>query len=777
MSTSESLPQPSDNLSDQTITIQPSGVAVYPASEEWPQTASASDASHGAGAQALLHALRRHWLLALSCGLACSAVAGALLYYFCKPQYKAVAQIYLSPSNGNILQRNGERRGDDDPIQFEIFRETQQQIVKSRFVLTAALRNPKLRNQPSIQREETQHNAINWLAEELKVDFLSKNAGVMQVSITLPDRFEAAQIVNSVVEAYSDEAANEDLKSRRIRLNELQKLYAEKESDLRQKRTDLTNTEEQLGAIDDKTAGLKTQLALQNYGEFQRELTKMKFEKQAAMRRRGQLEIEMQSLPEVSDSEVTMILQNNQEFVNLQARKNILESIMKNVANNAVQGSKKPPSLRRTGDELDGTNAQLSSLKALFADGIRSARRLENEREMRKLKSQVDILTEQYNAFNNEVDKAKKEAEQVGKSFVEVQMMRAEVENIERLLKGVSEEREQVKVELRSQARVRIPSDPPADVPEVEAGRVMRFTLIGFGSIVALCLPGIAIFLWDFRLQRINASSDVSKRLGITVMGGVPKIPARVMRRLGATTRKNQIWKLRFTESVDSVTGRLLRKAECDQTRVVLITSAVSGEGKTTLATQIAMSLARHHRRTVLVDFDLRRPTLDGALGLAPSPGVCDALRGQGDILTMVQATDTECLSVVVAGRWDRGVLSALSSGSVSGLLEQLRASFDFVIIDSSPLLPIVDTRLVSQHVDAVVLSVFRDVSQGPKIIAAREILEAFGVRSIEAVVTGGGSQHGYGKNHEYEASTLAEQDMAVVPENPVAPHDTRAPA
>ena len=83
--------------------------------------------------------------------------------------------------------------------------------------------------------------------------------------------------------------------------------------------------------------------------------------------------------------------------------------------------------------------------------------------------------------------------------------------------------------------------------------------------------------------------------------------------------------------------------------------------------------------------------------------------------------------------------------------------NFDFVIIDSSPLLPIVDTRLVCQHVDAVVLSVFRDVSQGPKVLAAQEMLDAFGVRSVEAVVIGG-EEHGNAKNLAYQAAMLDEQ-------------------
>jgi Mrp family chromosome partitioning ATPase len=131
--------------------------------------------------------------------------------------------------------------------------------------------------------------------------------------------------------------------------------------------------------------------------------------------------------------------------------------------------------------------------------------------------------------------------------------------------------------------------------------------------------------------------------------------------------------------------------------------------------------------------------------------------------MDMVQQTETECLSVATAGSWNRQVLVALSNGTVGTVLEQLRMNFDFVIIDSSPLLPIVDTRLVSQYVDTVVLSVFRDVSQGSKVLAAQEMLDAFGVRSVEAVLTGG-EEHGNAKNLAYQAARFDEEVMP--PEN-----------
>jgi capsular exopolysaccharide synthesis family protein len=280
-----------------------------------------------------------------------------------------------------------------------------------------------------------------------------------------------------------------------------------------------------------------------------------------------------------------------------------------------------------------------------------------------------------------------------------------------------------------------------------------------------MLVPAVGIVVWDLRKERINSVSDVSKRLKIPVIGTVPLIPVTAMRRLGDATRRSSIWKMRFTESVDGIAARLLRKAECDQTRVVLITSALSGEGKTTLATQLAMSLARSQRKVVLVDFDLRQPTLDRALGLPPGPGICEALRGQGDIMGMVRQSETECLSVVTAGSWNRQVLADLSSGAVATVLEQLRVNFDFVIIDSSPLLPIVDTRLVCQHVDAVVLAVFRDVSQGSKVQAAQEMLDAFGVRSVETVVIGG-EEHGNAKTLAYQAARFDEPVAAAANSN-----------
>ena len=188
-----------------------------------------------------------------------------------------------------------------------------------------------------------------------------------------------------------------------------------------------------------------------------------------------------------------------------------------------------------------------------------------------------------------------------------------------------------------------------------------------------------------------------------------------------------------------------------------MVSSATGGEGKTTLATQLALSLARTGRRVVLVDFDLRRPAFDEVFGVPLSPGISESLRHEADagIGELARATGTENLSVVTAGRWDRQALAALSNGHASMMFNHLREEFEFVVIDTSPILPVADARFVSQFVDSVVLSVFRDISEAPKIQAACDILAAFGVQSIEAVVTGQGNEL-YGRHTGYESTVSA---------------------
>jgi capsular exopolysaccharide synthesis family protein len=183
---------------------------------------------------------------------------------------------------------------------------------------------------------------------------------------------------------------------------------------------------------------------------------------------------------------------------------------------------------------------------------------------------------------------------------------------------------------------------------------------------------------------------------------------------------------------------------------MVMVTSAQSGEGKTSLATHLAASLAQIGRRTLLVDADLRHPIAHEVFGLAPAPGLCEVLRGDVRPEEVIQPTPVDGLAMIPAGRWDSWATRALAQEATAALLREWRNQYDFVIVDTSPVLPVVDPLLIGQHVDGALISVMRDVSRMPNVYAAYQRLAAGGVRVLGAVVNGVrnelyGSAYSYG--------------------------------
>jgi capsular exopolysaccharide synthesis family protein len=168
-----------------------------------------------------------------------------------------------------------------------------------------------------------------------------------------------------------------------------------------------------------------------------------------------------------------------------------------------------------------------------------------------------------------------------------------------------------------------------------------------------------------------------------------------------------------------------------------MVTSAGDREGKTTVASHLAASLARSGRKTLLIDGDLRSPTVHSMFSAALDPGLCEMLRGEVELEAAIQPAQVDGLMLVAAGQCDYQAIAALSKEPLKHVLEKAREQFEFVVFDAAPVLAYADTLLMGTHVDAAVLSVRRDVSQLNKVYEARERMESVGIRVLGAVVNG----------------------------------------
>jgi capsular exopolysaccharide synthesis family protein len=137
----------------------------------------------------------------------------------------------------------------------------------------------------------------------------------------------------------------------------------------------------------------------------------------------------------------------------------------------------------------------------------------------------------------------------------------------------------------------------------------------------------------------------------------------------------------------------------------VLITSTIPEEGKTTVSANLACTLARRRQqKTLLLEGDLRRPTLGKQFGLGRVPGLCEYLQGDTDISKCIYRLDAVGFWILPAGRAPENALELMQSGKLSPLMNQLSTWFDWIVIDSPPVLPLADTSIWARVADGVLL-------------------------------------------------------------------------
>ena len=214
-----------------------------------------------------------------------------------------------------------------------------------------------------------------------------------------------------------------------------------------------------------------------------------------------------------------------------------------------------------------------------------------------------------------------------------------------------------------------------------------------------------------------------------------------------ARQEKDRYWYSLLLESIDATRTMLIHAARSGSHRVVMIASALPGEGKTSVASHLATSLARSGQKTLLIDADLRCPSIYRLFDLTPTPGLSELLRGEVAFDDVIVSTAVEELKVITAGKCDPQTLRILSQGGLGGLFARLKELYDFVIVDSSPIMAVADAQIIAQQVDAVLFSILADVSRKTKILAAYQRIAALGFKVLGAVVTGS-HDSAYGTNY-----------------------------
>jgi succinoglycan biosynthesis transport protein ExoP len=677
----------------------------------------------------LLAACHTRWLLGGSVGLLLGLAAASAICHLVPVKYQAVALMRVLPSEPMVLGREDRV----NKTEMTTYQKSQIGLLLSSPVLEAAY-SERARAMPGAP-EQPERGA--WLEKELRVGFL-EDSDLLRIALSSENAKEAEILVNAVLDSYLKKSVEEEEQERTNRLAELKRIYNTALESLQSKKKEMRLlVAGPLKTVDPAVLTSKQKNSIEEHAAHRREMrlvqTQLRRAKiqerlfQAQLENRGKSELPAALLDEGAESDPRI----QQQLAEVEKAKKIANEFKKVAFAGAPRLDEAEKNLKDAQAELD---RMMSERRGKLAARLSVRSEAEVKASAHKYAEEVAVLQEHYDAMVKEEAVLRAEAEKLGVSAYDLDGRKTEVEQAESVLKSLRAEVERLQVEILSEKK-RISVVHRADVPRVKIVKT-RIQASLFGGIAFFCLGVAGVGYREFRTRRIRTSEDVTDTLDVKVIGTLPVMPRRMLS--NSPGQKYGRFDCILTESVSYIRAVLLNAAVRDgKNQAIMIASAESGEGKTMLAGHLAFSLAFSGHRTLLVDGDLRRPSLARIFDLDSPAGLCDVFRGELDLSAAVRPSGIAGLSLLPAGNRTVEDIQRLSPKSMEGVVEQLRANYDFVILDSSPLLAVADGLLFAKHTDGVVLCVRPGYSRFPAVSAAREILSASDIPLVGIVVNG----------------------------------------
>ncbi|MCA1993912.1 MAG: polysaccharide biosynthesis tyrosine autokinase, partial [Coleofasciculus sp. S288] len=275
------------------------------------------------------------------------------------------------------------------------------------------------------------------------------------------------------------------------------------------------------------------------------------------------------------------------------------------------------------------------------------------------------------------------------------------------------------------------------------------------GAVVGLFLGGVAAFVRESLDDAVHTSDDLKKGVALPLLGIIPELPQPDVtalsvnfpfRKLSVTTPSilQTIQWLPFRESLDLIYKNIQLLSPTSKLQSLMVTSALPGEGKSTLVLGLALSAARLHQRVLLIDADLRRPTLHKQLNLSNDQGLSTLLENDTTIPSPLRLSLADSdIDILTAGPTPTDPVKLLSSRRMQELMAIFEQSYDLVLLDTPPILGMVDAIQVASFCSGVVIVGRIDRTTQSELTEATAMLSK--LNAIGIVANGAsGSMKGY---------------------------------
>jgi polysaccharide biosynthesis transport protein len=693
----------------------------------------------------LLIAVRRRKIIIAA--MAASLLIGILITFLMTPVYRASSTIEIARESNNIVQiQQVQRESSEADLEFY---QTQYGLLQSRVLAEKVAVQLKLVDDPSFfemygaKVEQSPPVGANGRFPADGRDARTRTAGtvllkkvsvspvrlsrLVTISFTSPDPVLAAKVVNNWTTSFM----NSTLERRFEATAYARKFLEDRLVSLRER---LENSERQLvnyasdqriinlpGASTNASgAGGERSIIAENLATLNGELTQAKADRIKAEAR----------VRSGSGGAVTEALQNT-AINGLRAKRAELSAEYQKLM---VQFEPDYPAARALKSQIDQLDRAIGTEERRVSASFGNTYRDSALRE-KALSSQVEGLkgslldlrrrSIQYNIFQREVDTNRQLYDALLQRYKEIGVAGGV---------GVNN----------------ISIVDPADTPRKPSSPRLIVNMI-LATLAGLALSGMIIFLLEQTDDAVDDPADVERRLNIPLLGSIPK----VSQESAADALKDR--KSPLVEAYISVQTNLRFATKHGIPHSIAVTSTRSGEGKSTTSLALAVLLSRSGKRVVIVDGDMRSPSVHGLLGLDNKHGLSDYLAGADDYKRLLKPVTALGFVAMTAGSLPPNAAELLTGDRLAVLITALGAEFDHVIIDSPPVVGLADAPLIGSQVEGVVFAIQSHGIRTSLVKVALARLESANTRVIGGILThfessrsslAYGYDYGYGYGH-----------------------------
>jgi capsular exopolysaccharide synthesis family protein len=350
---------------------------------------------------------------------------------------------------------------------------------------------------------------------------------------------------------------------------------------------------------------------------------------------------------------------------------------------------------------------------------------------LRAFESEVQSARTREAVLQGNLDRAKDSAMAVSRNSVELSALKRDVDSHRQLYQTLIDRNKETGLESELKAtNVRIVERAEKPGAPFSPNRTRAYQL---ALLIGLALGiGLTLLFENFD-NTVRTPEDV-KAMGMPFLGMIPAVvpPA------GATAVRPAALRQPdgpVAEAYRVVRTNLLFSTVAEGGRALVVTSTNPGEGKTTTAANLALSLAANGARVLVVDADLRRPTLHQHFGISKTPGLSDVIIGKRQISEAILTPRGKGFHVLPCGYVPPNPAELLGSQVMREIVGALRTRYDWVLIDTPPVLAMADTPVLCPYVDGVILVIASEASSRPAVQRAVDQLAGVGGSVIGAVL------------------------------------------